>query len=494
MKENVKRIYDNITPVGTSAAFADKVIERSQAAKSMKENKPVRFALPIFAGCAAAVAIMSAGMFLLGGGEEHRGVLVPPMTRGSFESVGKPIVTEPTVTSSEPPDSSGTSFPTEWIAEYNFAETVNVWFTNTYNNRVHEGSTGRLVHESFRVKRVAFSSVGIEIDYVPEIPYWAENTHEIFVLPSGFLFYEGRNRFSDIEFFFDGMRRTVTNRLWNEFDDWKAVRFSFENENLSGGVMRSTLTFVDPIDFTGLREVWIGGTIIDFEQDYSSGKLIKPTNLSARDSELYDIVSLINRPEITVLWKHGLEGFEGFEDGADSFDYGAWIMFEMDEVEKMHYEIYSRQFKFDPALYGKVVERENGVKYIAPPWAGGSAGLNFVMTGNRTNADGTITLSGVRGVAPNHGDERIMVFAPREIRKNGVVITVEELEEMRRQNLPEDGLEWIPLGDDLVLGYTCPFTGLLHYYPEIAEKLPTVEYTFIRESGKYKILSVETVN
>jgi len=95
MKENIKKMYENITPKGTDAAFADKVTEKSAGA-----SKPVRFYLPVLGGCMAAVLIMSIGMFMIFGGDEPEDpVASESPTEVTGTTPGAAFPTEPATTS-----------------------------------------------------------------------------------------------------------------------------------------------------------------------------------------------------------------------------------------------------------------------------------------------------------------------------------------------------------------------------------------------------------
>jgi hypothetical protein len=82
MRNNIKKMYDNINPVGADVPFADKIIEKSE------KTKAVRFYAPIFAGCAVAVAVMSAGMFALGGRSQEADMMAALASGDNLTDIG----------------------------------------------------------------------------------------------------------------------------------------------------------------------------------------------------------------------------------------------------------------------------------------------------------------------------------------------------------------------------------------------------------------------
>ena len=318
------------------------------------------------------------------------------------------------------------------------------------------------IGNGFLLRRFELTPTGMVIDYVPGVPSWDTSGSP----GEGFLIYEGNTTFDEVCIFLDaplngtGRRYTVSNDLsrFIRSDDWQGIRFTVVSNEEIGDFYRDTIAFNASVDFSNWKEIHIGSNRIysDFDYAFDTRKLIKPAGLSKLDSELYEAVAYVNREIVSII--RNLEAVD-FEEASD-----AWIAYKIEDVKKRHYELYSEGFGFDPEMYGEVIEN----KYIEPPWAGGFAGDSVVFLGSRTNADKTITLTVVRGIAPNHGDERIIVV----------------------QNLRDNG-EHVEF-DELVLGYRCPFDGQMYYYPQKAEELPKVEYTFVKEGNKHKILRIET--
>jgi hypothetical protein len=480
----IKKMYDNISPMGSSEMFADKIIARAEK-KSLTAvyAKPVRFAAPVLGGCAIAVAVAMGGMWLLG-------------NQGDVPVESEQTTTSSAIMTTTPPPVDYTQSPVEQTQadlkeQTNFElclDGARVWEFPADTPVLMGNNTGHgNDHELYRPIRFTLSASGFVIDYVAAIPceYWyGQERADNAILSEEFMI-SGRDYYMfDFSFSWsDGLGEWGSGRLGNNNtvnEQWNfsgALNFTVKSAERIGDMFRETVMFHRLIDIDNLEHMSIGSADINLKFDYAfdTRKPVEPVGLSSRDRQIYDIISTLNRPINWTLQQRLPDREIHYEEYPEfSEDGWAWLLYTINDVKEVHDYYYAKGYGFNPADYGVVWFD----KYVAPHWSGGSWGLNTIFVDNRTNSDGTVTMTVVTGVAPNHGDVRI-------------VAEYGEVEMLYDENGMHIGNR--QLTPDVVLGFRCPFYGELFYYPEVVAKQPKIEYTFIMEDGKWKILSVNKV-
>jgi hypothetical protein len=540
MKDSVKKMYENITPPVTSnERFADTIIERSERRSFRRAwwNSPA-----VAAGFAAAF-VAATGLFMVNGGFMDN---TPPPAQ---IATAAPVVyccdfsaTNPNGTcdcwdlpSSELPSyccdelaalggydyatcgcdgqwSSDFNYvyvapaPSDLVYEFYFEPTTSVLLNNEF---VHGGTAD---HEWFIPVKLTVSQTGMTIDYIPTTVPWDE-TGEI---AKGRLIY-GNDQVWGISFiigddsefpFADDVRGYVMDNKSTR-SDWRFdVPLGFSAESCGktytqGMALRDTVTFDRPFDIENLSKINLGSERIligDNRRQTMTTKAV-PDNLSELEKQLFGIIESINRYGITfsrdnnliddrknvrvgqmILWEYmigkSLSAADAFAEGLIEEEHLQYYrneqgeltfdtqFYRVSDMRKAYDELFSKNaanVRFDPtAGVGMLISGE--IFNLAAH--GLTHASTLLVVGNRTNADGTITLTTVY-TSCDAGDDHLATYT---VAADGNSATQNNV------------------------GYRCVFSGNVYYSPDLIKNEPRIEYTFVLEDGKHKILSIKEVN
>jgi hypothetical protein len=339
----------------------------------------------------------------------------------------------------------------EWLHDWTFADTATAYLS------VWSEKTG----EYYRLKRFAFNSTGMLLEYIPVIPPWVEEENFRQIALSEDFYLRESSVGSGVEFFSNDRERALNisnTSVWGRESVMQPqlVGFSHTNEQLSDGVMRDTVAFHQLIDFTGLDLIYIGGEWIDLNFDYAfdTRRLVDSVVMTDTESLLLDVITDYYYKAYRKVAE--LRQFTKEEIAAAGvIQEDEWSsVFKLSDVKNKVSEWVSKSARdsvFEGfGLFGNVHGGEYFEIWLDRPLDGPRQ--VWLPMGSRVNSDGTVTFAVVHG----------WIY------------------------------EWWTIHFfNNTIGYQCPFDGLKYYFPEAMAHIPKIEYTFVTENGRHKIFCIE---